>query len=561
MGVLLQTKTSVFPCNNGVFRIFFRGSQKGSHKGSYNGTEQYIDIFRLFLKRTCNFENKRYVPPPFYSISFIQDEHSPQPIFSFYPYSDRTLFFRPKPVPVPYLMQSLKKHTIVTWKTGSGKSELMKVLRYILQYQSHRKEQYSMILLDPHGDVSEQILTFRLNLLKPNRVLYIDPHREDWKIPCINPFRKKITDKNMIDLMSQQFAKALSEMISEAGLSLQMETLLKPCLAVLFQKWECGLSDLQTFMDDSQNEKRVELGRQSENPAYRQFFQTAFLNGKYHATKLAVYTRIQNLQNNYSFYLMMNWPATVDIRKMMNGWKNDGKLMLFNLWKGKLWTDASKALGIFISATVVSIALQRAFQKEQYRKPCYLFVDEFASFATADSYSIILSETRKYKLYLIALTQSITQLPTELRNTILNNVSVKIVWANGFPALKAQANDLGISSAKLQFLAPFHFFVKNSHYPWKQIKSPDFLLKRPKKYSMNGKQLQELKKKMVDDSTLYRTISPDSYQTKYSKIDENSNPNYSTKDFVSDKTNANKTQSSSQNRGESTTICKPEFKL
>jgi len=40
----------------------------------------------------------------------------------------------------------------------------------------------------------------------------------------------------MIDLMSQQFAKALSEMISEAGLSMQMETLLKPCLAIMFQK-------------------------------------------------------------------------------------------------------------------------------------------------------------------------------------------------------------------------------------------------------------------------------------------------------------------------------------
>ncbi|WP_184190285.1 TraM recognition domain-containing protein [Chryseobacterium defluvii] len=82
---------------------------------------------------------------------------------------------------------------------------------------------------------------------------------------------------------------------------------------------------------------------------------------------------------------------------------------------------------MFISATIVSIALQRAFQKEQYRKPCYLFVDEFASFATADSYSIILSETRKYKLYLIALTQSITQLRTELQYEILNNIGIKIV--------------------------------------------------------------------------------------------------------------------------------------
>ena len=78
---------------------------------------------------------------------------------------------------------------------------------------------------------------------------------------------------------------------------------------------------------------------------------------------------------------------------------------------------------------------------------------------------------------------------------------------------------------------------------------------------MNAKQLQELKKKMVDDLALYRTISLDSYQTKYSKIEENSNPNYSTKNFVSDKTNANKNPSSSQNRGESTTNCKPEFKL
>ena len=435
----------------------------------------------------------------------------------------------------------------------------MKVLRYILQYQSHRKEQYSMILLDPHGDVSEQILAFRLNQMKPERVLYIDPHWDEWKIPCINPFRQKVTDTNMIDLMSQQFAKALSEMISEAGLSLQMETILKPCLAILFQKWECGLADLQVFMDDNQNQEWVESGRQSDNPVYRQFFQTAFLNGKYKATKLAIYTRIQNLQNNYSFYLMMNWPATVDLRKIMNGWKNDGKIVLFNLWKGKLGTDASKALGIFISTTIVSIALQRAFQKEQYRKPCYLFVDEFASFATADSYSIILSETRKYKLYLIALTQSVTQLPSELQNTILNNVSVKIVWANGFPALKAQANDLGISSAKLQFLLPFHFFIKNSHYPWKQIKSPDYLLRYPKRYFMNAKQMQELKNIMISESGLYRAIEKNTHQDKSEKEMSEAQP--LTKDLVSNLSQRYNNTATQQNTRESIEKLKPHFHL
>lgn len=441
----------------------------------------------------------------------------------------------------------------------------MKVLRYSLQYQSHRKEQYTMILLDPHGDVSLQILAFRLNQMKPERVLYIDPHREEWKIPCINPFRQKVTDTNMIDLMSQQFAKALSEMISEAGLSLQMETILKPCLAILFQKWECGLADLQVFMDDNQNQEWVERGRQSENPVYRQFFQTAFLNGKYNATKLAIYTRIQNLQNNYSFYLMMNWPSTIDLRKIMNGWKNNGKIVLFNLWKGKLGTDASKALGIFISATIVSIALQRAFQKEQYRKPCYLFVDEFASFATADSYSIILSETRKYKLYLIALTQSITQLRSEIQSDILNNVSVKIVWQNGFPALKAQANDLGISSAKLQFLPPFHFFIKNSHYPWKLIKSPEYLLKYPKRYFMNAKQMQELKNKMISESGLYRDIESgiptnrnwNSLESKEKK----SEGRLLTKDLVSGSSQGYKNTTTHPNTRESSNNYNPKFHL
>lgn len=441
----------------------------------------------------------------------------------------------------------------------------MKVLRHSLQYQSHRKEQYTMILLDPHGDVSLQILAFRLNQMKPERVLYIDPHREEWKIPCINPFRQKVTDTNMIDLMSQQFAKALSEMISEAGLSLQMETILKPCLAILFQKWECGLADLQVFMDDNQNQEWVERGRQSENPVYRQFFQTAFLNGKYNATKLAIYTRIQNLQNNYSFYLMMNWPSTIDLRKIMNGWKNNGKIVLFNLWKGKLGTDASKALGIFISATIVSIALQRAFQKEQYRKPCYLFVDEFASFATADSYSIILSETRKYKLYLIALTQSITQLRSEIQSDILNNVSVKIVWQNGFPALKAQANDLGISSAKLQFLPPFHFFIKNSHYPWKLIKSPEYLLKYPKRYFMNAKQMQELKNKMISESGLYRDIESgiptnrnwNSLESKEKK----SEGRLLTKDLVSGSSQGYKNTTTHPNTRESSNNYNPKFHL
>lgn len=115
------------------------------------------------------------------------------------------------------------------------------------------------MLLDPHGDLAERILAFRLNYLKPHRIIYIDSTREKDSIPCINPFRKKVTNPIMVDLLSQQRAKTFGELIPEAGMSLQMETLLKPCLTILFSHGGCGLSDLQDFMNDSTNQKRVEL--------------------------------------------------------------------------------------------------------------------------------------------------------------------------------------------------------------------------------------------------------------------------------------------------------------
>lgn len=116
MRVLLQTKTGVYPCNNGASRTIFRGSQKGSHKGSYNGTVQYIDIFRPFLKRTCNFENKRYVPPPFYFIITLKNETQKNvPSCKNVP---EILFFSPKPV-LPIPMESLRRHLLITGRTGS----------------------------------------------------------------------------------------------------------------------------------------------------------------------------------------------------------------------------------------------------------------------------------------------------------------------------------------------------------------------------------------------------------------------------------------------------------
>ena len=54
-------------------------------------------------------------------------------------------------------------------------------------------------------------------------------------------------------------------------------------------------------------------------------------------------------------------------------------------------------------------AMSRADMFEKDRKDFYLYVDEFQNFAT-DSFAVILSEARKYKLNLVMANQYIDQM-------------------------------------------------------------------------------------------------------------------------------------------------------
>jgi hypothetical protein len=185
----------------------------------------------------------------------------------------------------------------------------------------------------------------------------------------------------------------------------------------------------------------------------------------------------------------------------------EGKVMLFNLSKGKLGEDASRALGRFVSATILSIVFQRAFESEHSRKPCYLFIDEFHNFTTeSGSIQTIFSEARKYKLRLIVGTQSVGQIPLSLKNSVLNNSAVKLAGINGLPALKELAGDFGVSYSAMQSLLPYEFYLKHDHFPAVKIKSPDFLIRQPKRYFCNKEELKKLKAYLLSESGIYRDI-------------------------------------------------------
>ena len=85
------------------------------------------------------------------------------------------------------------------------------------------------------------------------------------------------------------------------------------------------------------------------------------------------------------------------------------KIIIINLSKWKIWEDASALLGSMLVTKFQMDAMSRADIPEEDRTDFYLYVDEFQNFAT-DSFAIILSEARKYKLALVMAHQYIAQL-------------------------------------------------------------------------------------------------------------------------------------------------------
>ena len=65
-----------------------------------------------------------------------------------------------------------QRHTYVLGKSGSGKSELLKLLVY---GYLRKPGSATVVVIDPHGDLAEEIARFKEHR-KSDRLIYIDPY-------------------------------------------------------------------------------------------------------------------------------------------------------------------------------------------------------------------------------------------------------------------------------------------------------------------------------------------------------------------------------------------------
>ena len=109
---------------------------------------------------------------------------------------------------------------------------------------------------------------------------------------------------------------------------------------------------------------------------------------------------------------------------------DEGKILICDLSRGRLGEDNAATLGALLITKIQLAAMSRANIPLDQRRPFYLYVDEFQNFAT-DSFAVILSEARKYGLYLTVANQYVAQMQQEVRDAVFGNVGSMITFRVG----------------------------------------------------------------------------------------------------------------------------------
>lgn len=383
------------------------------------------------------------------------------------------------------------KHTYITGQTGSGKS----VLLTTLLYRDILRNDCSVMLLDPHGDLAEN--TMKL-VQDKTRLVYINPFISEDKIPTINLFHLDNKSESNIAKVTQVILNVLKSVNTDETFSGAMEDHLENCIRILLRKGEGSFIELYRFMNDKRNKDLVKYGKESPNPMEAEFFNDDFENSK--PTKDAIRRRLKKLLNDHVFSNLMNGENTFNLEHAMN---EKGKIIIFNIPKGKM-PNTYKYYIRFIVEYIQIIALTRSDLAEDDRVHTHLYIDEAHNFITSTAtISEILTESRKYKLFVTFAHQTITQIKdANLRDIMTTMTNVKIIGKNSNKTLDALNKTLNIKLEDVEKLRTGQFYLSAGNDDIIKVNNTDKLLDG--KENVSSAQWEEHKQYQLDN--YYRSV-------------------------------------------------------
>ena len=397
-------------------------------------------------------------------------------------------------------LSKLKMHLYLCASTGSGKSELMRVLfhRMVRKYP-----RFSFILIDPHGSLAESVKKLKSVCKNPDDVVYIEPFLKEGYTPTFNVFQ--ITDISVknITFTAEQIISAIEETLSREGgrLTEVQVNMLEKCVYFLLYRKTSTILDLVDILDV---QEKIFKEAQKHNP---RFFTEDYAKPS-NRTRKALLDRVERLLNSPILRNLLGGQSTFDLERIINS----GKILIVNLGDAGEMTQV--AFGKFLVASIKSIVRKR---KKNKGLPTFLFVDEVQSMISG-SFDYMLSQLRGFGLHLVMANQYINQLG-EQAETVRQNTAIKIVASDDYEEMKKV-----VKVPKDVYLKDYEFFLKVRGYPVHVFQSPDVIIKNPSKYEIDEETEAKLDELMIE--RYYRAYDQQSFSLRKSpeKFEENPIP-------------------------------------
>lgn len=331
--------------------------------------------------------------------------------------------------PIGLTAAERERHMFIVGGTGSGKTTMLKY--QIVQDIRNGK---GLAVIDPHGDLAEELLEFIPEERKKD-LIYLNPDDLDHPIGVnLLELPEGLTGNDLLrekDRITESVVSVMRKIFSEDDSGgHRIEYVLRNTTQTALTLENPTLFTIFHLLNDGKFAKEAIKKLEDEN--LKMFWKDELGKaGSMQKVKMAagITAKIGRFLFSASARAMLGKEKSdVDFNEIL-----DGKILVCNFSKGKLGEDTSTLFGITILAKLQLASLKRSERKQSDRKPFYLYVDEFQNFATI-SFTQMLSEARKYKVFLTMAEQSTQQQEDQkLVNIILANVGTVVVFRTGSP--------------------------------------------------------------------------------------------------------------------------------
>ena len=355
-----------------------------------------------------------------------------------------------------------ERHVYIIGGTGNGKTTMLQ--HAIVEDMQNGK---GLAVVDPHGDMAETILR-HVPEDRMKDVIYFNP--DDLLYPIglnLLEIKPGLTGTDLLrekDLITESVISVFRKIFSDDDTGgHRIEYVLRNTIQTALTVEGATLFTIFNLLNDPKYRKKITS--KLDNPDLVNFWKNEIGKaGEFQRIKMVqgITSKIGRFLFSASAKQILEQPkSTIDFDEILD----TGKILICNVSKGLLGEDTSELFGITILAKLQLASLRRARIKQTERQPFYLYVDEFQNFAT-DSFVQMLSEARKYKLFMLMAEQSTSQQKDQqMVSIILANVGTVICFRTGNPQdeqllLPLFAPYIGVG--EIANLPSFNYFAKLS---------------------------------------------------------------------------------------------------